>query len=82
MATSRTPIQKRAKRAEQGREEWKSKATLRRLENIRYQAILNRKKDRLLNLNTENEELKDKLTSANKTIRKQEELIESLKKTL
>jgi len=27
MATSRTPIQKRAKRAEQGREEWKSEAT-------------------------------------------------------
>lgn len=80
MATEKTPAYKRIRRAEQGREEWKIKAQLRREENEKLNRELKSKEVLISELMEENQASKDQLVSFQKKIREQDKLIEKLKK--
>lgn len=80
MVTGGTPIDKRLKRFEQGREEWKLKAMFRREEVIKLDIELKKRDHRLSKLTDQNYELQEQLTSANKKITEQEKLLKKLKK--
>jgi uncharacterized protein YlxW (UPF0749 family) len=82
MATDRTPTQKRIKRAEEGRDDWKVKATFRREENEKLKKDLEKKEKSLSELIQTKNELEDKLASSTKKILEQNKLIENLKKNL
>lgn len=82
MATDKTPADKRIKRAEQGRDQWKIKAQLRREENEKLARDLESKTARLSELLEENQQFKDQVTALNKEKKTQEKLIEYLKKKL
>lgn len=82
MATGRTPTDKRIRRLEKGREEWKLKAMFRREENIKLNIELRGKEHKLSKLTDENCRLEDQLASANKKIVEQEKIIEKLKKKI
>jgi septal ring factor EnvC (AmiA/AmiB activator) len=80
MATDKTPKNKRIKRAETGRDDWKQKATLRREEIEKLKRELESQETILSKTINENHELENKLTVASKRISEQEKLIENLKK--
>ncbi len=80
MATEKTPQRKRVKRAEEGRDSWKVKAFERRQEIERLKLELARKEDRLSQNSIEIKEMQKKLTSADKTIIKQQDEIAAFKK--
>jgi septal ring factor EnvC (AmiA/AmiB activator) len=80
MATDKTPAHKRIRRAEEGRNQWKNKAQLRREENEKLKRDLETKTTRLVELVDENQKFKDQLTIFQKQIQTQEKLIENLKK--
>jgi len=82
VATDKTPADKRIKRAEQGRDQWKIKAQLRREENEKLARDLESKTARLSELLEENQQFKDQVTALNKEKKTQEKLIEYLKKKL
>lgn len=82
MATDKTPADKRIRRAEQGRDQWKIKAQLRREENEKLARDLESKTARLSELLKENQQFKDQVTALNREKRNQEKLIENLKKKL
>lgn len=80
MATEKTPAHKRIRRAEQGREEWKIKAQLRREENEKLKHDLQSKEAYISELIEENQTSKDQLVLFHKKIKEQDNLIEKLKK--
>jgi predicted nucleic acid-binding Zn-ribbon protein len=80
MATERTPNHKRIKRAEEGREDWKTKALARREENEKLKSEINEKVKRLDSLSDQNSTLKKELDEASKRIAKLEKEAEVLKK--
>jgi peptidoglycan hydrolase CwlO-like protein len=80
MATDKTPDHKRIKRAEEGREEWKMKALLRREEVEKLKLEINNKTERSDSLYIQNNTLKKELNEADKKIAKLEKEIEDLKK--
>ena len=80
MATEKTPAHKRIRRAEQGREEWKNKAQLRREENEKLKRDLLSKEARISELIEENQTEKDQSVLFQKKIKEQDKLIEKLKK--
>ena len=80
MATDKTPAYKRIQRAEDGREEWKIKATLRREECDKLAMVLKAKESRLKSVILEKQNLEDQLAAASKKIAQQGKLIENLKK--
>lgn len=80
MATNKTPTHKRIKRAEEGRDDWKTKALARREENEKLKAELNDKTERFESLSEHNDRLKKELQEANKKIAKLEKETEVLKK--
>lgn len=80
MATDKTPDHKRIKRAEEGREDWKMKALLRREENEKLKSELNSTTERLDSLCDQNSRLKKELDEASKRIAKLEKEAELLKK--
>jgi hypothetical protein len=80
MATEKTPVYKRIQRAEQGREEWKIKAQLRREEKERLKRDLKSKEELISELLEENRITKDELILIQKKIIEQDKLIEKLKK--
>jgi len=82
MATERTPQQKRMKRAEEGRDSWKEKASSRREENEKLKLELERKDERLAKQAAEIKEMQKKIVSTDKIINKYELQIEDLKKKL
>jgi phage shock protein A len=80
MATEKTPAHKRIRRAEQGREEWKIKAQLRREENEKLNRELKSKEVLISELMEENQASKDQLVLFQKKVKEQDKLIEKLKK--
>lgn len=80
MATDKTPNHKRIKRAEEGREEWKMKALLRREENEKLKSELDTTTGRLDSLYDQNSRLKKELDEASKRIAKLEKEAEGFKK--
>jgi hypothetical protein len=80
MATDKTPDYKRIKRAEEGREDWKSKALSRREENEKLKAELEKTLDRLSRLSDHNTQLKKELNEASKRIVKLEQEFAVFKK--
>jgi hypothetical protein len=80
MATNKTPADKRIRRAEQGREDWKIKAQLRREENVKLMHKLEKMKLSLSKLEEEKQKVKDQLASLQKKCEEQDEVIEKLKK--
>jgi archaellum component FlaC len=82
MATERTPPHKRIKRAEEGRDTWKIKAIERREESQRLKLELERKEESLTTKEDEIKELKKAIAASIKTINKQQEELENLKKKL
>jgi hypothetical protein len=82
MATEKTPAHKRILRAEQGRDEWKIKAQLRREEKEKLKRDLQSKEAHIYELLEENQKAKDQLILLNKKIKEQDKLIEKLKKKL
>jgi chromosome segregation ATPase len=82
MATEKTPAHKRVKRAEEGKDQWKMKAMLRREENEQLLRSLKSKDALLLELTKQCHELKEQLTSANKSLANLEKEIVGLKKKL
>ena len=80
MATEKTPTHKRIKRAEEGRDDWKTKALARREENEKLKSELNDKTERLESLSDHNSRLKKELAEASKRIAKLEKEAEVLKK--
>jgi archaellum component FlaC len=80
MATDKTPDHKRIKRAEEGRNEWKTKALYRREENEKLKSELDKKTERSNDLYGQNNKLKKELSEADKRIAKLEKEIEDLKK--
>jgi archaellum component FlaC len=82
MATEKTPPQKRIKRAEEGRDNWKVKASKRREECEKLKLELIRKDERLDQQSIEINEMKKKMASVNKMISKYQHEIEELKKKL
>ena len=80
MATEKTPAHKRIRRAEQGREEWKIKAQLRREEKEKLNRELQSKAALISELMDEIQATKDKLVLFQKKIKEQGKLIEKLKK--
>lgn len=80
MATDKTPNHKRIKRAEEGREEWKMKALLRREENEKLKSELDTTTERLDSLYDQNSRLKKELDEASKRIAKLEKEAEGFKK--
>ncbi len=80
MATERTPTHKRIKRAEEGRDNWKSKALARREENEKLKSDINEKVERLDMLSEQNSKLKKELDEASKKIAKLEKEAEAYKK--
>lgn len=82
MATDKTPAHKRITRAEQGRDEWKIKAQLRREENEKLKRDLESKTERVSELLEENQTTQNQLVLLQKKIKEQEKLIENLKKNL
>lgn len=80
MATNKTPVHKRIKRAESGREDWKMKALLRREENEKLKSNLKTQEECLLELTQRTQHLEGQLKLANKKISQQEHMIEDLKK--
>jgi septal ring factor EnvC (AmiA/AmiB activator) len=80
MATDKTPTHKRIKRAEEGRDDWKMKATLRREENEKLKRDLETKEKSLSEIKVRNCELEDQLIASSKKISEQNKLIEVLKK--
>ena len=82
MATEKTPIHKRIQRAEQGKEEWKIKAQLRREENEKLKRGLKSKEAFISELIESNQAFKDQLDLFQKKIEEQDMLIEKLKKKL
>jgi hypothetical protein len=81
MATERTPTYKRVKRAEEGRDDWKLKATLRREENEKLTKKLIVKEEQFEVLASENNENLEKLNTAHKRIAQLEKQVELLKKS-
>jgi hypothetical protein len=82
MATEKTPVHKRIKRAEQGRDQWKNKAQLRREENEKLKRDLECKRIHISELIEENQAANDQLALYRKETKEQEKLIASLKKKL
>lgn len=82
MSTEKTPVHKRIRRAEQGREEWKIKAQLRREENEKLKRDLQSKEALISELTEENQTAKDQLVLFQKKVKEQDKLIEKLKKKL
>jgi archaellum component FlaC len=80
MATDKTPKHKRIKRAEEGRDQWKIKALLRREENEKLKSELNATTERLDCLCDQNSRLKKELDEASKIIAKLEREAEVFKK--
>ncbi len=80
MANGGTPIDKKIRRLEQGREEWKLKAMFRREDNIKLDIELGKKEHSLSKLIGQKRRLEDQVTSANKKIAEQEKIIQKLKK--
>jgi len=80
MATEKTPAHKRIQRAEQGRDEWKIKAQLRRTEKEKLARDLQSKEAFISELIEENQAVKDQLVLFQKKIKEQDKLIEQLKK--
>jgi septal ring factor EnvC (AmiA/AmiB activator) len=73
MATKKTPAHKRIKRAETGRDDWKVKASERRLENQKlkkqlqeHETIITELKASLLNAENEKSALQQEITSIKK----------------
>lgn len=82
MATEKTPAHKRIRRAEQGRDEWKIKARLRREEKEKLKHDLQLKEALVSKLAKEIQVVKDQIISFQKKINIQDKLIEKLKKKL
>ena len=82
MATEKTPAHKRIRRAEQGREQWKIKAQLRREENEKLKRDLQFKTAQISELMNENNSFQNQLDLSQEKIKEQEKLIENLKKKL
>jgi len=82
MATDKTPQYRRIQRAEEGRDQWKNKAQLRREENQKLRRDLEAKATRLSELTEENQLFKSQLILTQKQLDEQEQLINSLKKKL
>jgi hypothetical protein len=80
MATEKTPPHKRIRRAEQGRDEWKIKAQLRREENEKLKRDLQLKEDLISKLTEENHKAKDQIILFQKELKEQNKLTEKLKK--
>jgi hypothetical protein len=80
MATEKTPAYKRIRRAEQGREEWKIKAQLRREEKEKLNRELQSKEAFISELIDEIQATKDELVLFQKKNKEQDKLIEKLKK--
>jgi hypothetical protein len=80
MATEKTPAYKRIRRAEQGREEWKVKAQLRREEKEKLSRELQLKESLISKLMEKIQTTKDELVLFQKKIKEQDKLIEKLKK--
>jgi septal ring factor EnvC (AmiA/AmiB activator) len=80
MATDKTPDYKRIKRAEEGRDDWKMKALLRREENEKLKLEINKKTEGLDSLYDQNDKLKKDLYEAEKRIAKLEKEMDALKK--
>jgi hypothetical protein len=80
MATEKTPAHKRIRRAEQGRDEWKIKAQLRREEKEKLKRDLESKETLIIELIEKNQAAKDQIVSYQKKIKDQDKLIEKLKK--
>lgn len=80
MATEKTPAHKRIRRAEQGRNEWKIKAQLRREEKEKLQRDLQLKEVLISKLTEENQTVKDQIVLFQKKLKEQDKLIEKLKK--
>lgn len=80
MATNKTPSHKRIQRAEDGRDDWKMKAMLRREEVVKLTQEIKTREDRLSEIMNRYNDLKKDLAAANKKIIKQENQIEDLKK--
>lgn len=80
MATEKTPAHKRIRRAEQGRDEWKIKAQLRREEKEKLKRELESKEAFIIELIEKNQAAKDQIVSYQKKINEQDKLIEKLKK--
>lgn len=80
MATDKTPVHKRIKRAEDGRNQWRNKAQLRREENEKLRRELVIKTNQLSELVNENHKVKDQVAAFQKQLNAQEKLIENLKK--
>lgn len=82
MATEKTPAHKRIHRAEQGRNQWRIKAQLRREENEKLKRDLESKETHISELVNEHLASRNQLTLLQKKIKEQEKLIEILKKKL
>ena len=80
MATDKTPVHKRIQRAEEGRDEWRFKATQRREEIVKLKQELEAKSTNLSMTMHRNAELEALLHVANKKISKQEVLLSNSKK--
>lgn len=80
MVSEKTPQHKRVKRAEEGRDNWKLKASERREEIERLQLELERKDERLEKQKEEIKEMKKMIASSNKLISKNQQEIAALKK--
>jgi hypothetical protein len=82
MATDKTPVHKRITRAEQGRDDWKIKAQLRREENEKLKRDLESREIHISELIDKNEASQNQLVLLQKKIKEQEKLIDKLKKKL
>lgn len=82
MATDKTPTHKRITRAEEGRNQWKFKAQLRREEIEKLKRELESKEKHLTELVEEKYAFEDKLVIFQRKIKEQERIIENLKKKL
>ncbi len=80
MATEKTPAHKRIRRAETGRDDWKIKATERRVENEKLKKDLESKNATLSEMTNQILELKATLDTCSKQIREQDKLIDAFKK--
>jgi len=80
MATDKTPAHKRIKRAEAGRNDWKTKATERREEIEKLKKELVSKEEVLSVMNDQIHELKNALIKSSKQICEQDKMIDVLKK--
>lgn len=80
MVTDRTPPHKRISRAEKARDDWKAKATSRREEIQRLNAILKAKNIKINQLTGNIDKLNTSLTTVNDELSKRDATIEKFKK--